>query len=267
MTTYGEWYSGLLAILYSALPFMMEIRCLLDFCFSKTALDVFQFLQLFIYHIDLYKAKAGNLSYVSKVFGAKVLIDDLIIGWVVLGLLLFLLIGPIIFFSEYSFVQFNPVKDAEISVALVVSKNLTMDQLKHRSVWNWQDEQDAKKKALKHISNYGSDDDEDDEDDDEDDDSFEGYQRGIRGGTQLGSRAKLGAAAVMADSHDFVDMPFKNSYIGHPDEEIDFDIIFGRKSGRESLKRVKKAHESSASKKFKGSINLVEEEEEEEDDE
>jgi hypothetical protein len=64
-----------------------------------------------------------------------VLFEDNIIGYAVLFLLLVILIGPIVFFSEYAFIQANPVKDAEISISLVISKSLTKADLKKRSVW------------------------------------------------------------------------------------------------------------------------------------
>lgn len=41
-----QYYNDLgmiIAQVYNAIPFVIEIRCLLDFTFSKTSLDVFQF--------------------------------------------------------------------------------------------------------------------------------------------------------------------------------------------------------------------------------
>lgn len=143
-----EWYFGIRAQIYMMIPFAAELRCLLDFAFSKTSLDIFQYWQLFNYHIEMYIAKCGNSSYVEKVFGAPVLFEDYILGYAVLVLLLAILIGPIVFFSEYAFIQANPVDTAEISVALVVSKSLSMDDLTRRSVWKWEDD---KKKA--HVEN------------------------------------------------------------------------------------------------------------------
>lgn len=52
----------------------------------------------------MFICKCGNDSYVQKVFGAKVLFEDNIIGYAVLFLLLVILIGPIVFFSEYAFI-------------------------------------------------------------------------------------------------------------------------------------------------------------------
>lgn len=46
MQYYGE-LPNLGAIVYAAIPFAIELRCIFDFTFSKTALDNFQFWQLF----------------------------------------------------------------------------------------------------------------------------------------------------------------------------------------------------------------------------
>ena len=73
----------------------------------------------------MFCAKQGNFSYADKIFGAEVTGEDYLIGYLVLGLLLFLLIGPIVLFSDYALTVTNPIDTAEISVALVVSKNLT----------------------------------------------------------------------------------------------------------------------------------------------
>jgi hypothetical protein len=54
---------------YQAIPFIIELRALLDFTFSKTALDIFQYWQLWQYHYDLYCAKNGNYSYTYKILG------------------------------------------------------------------------------------------------------------------------------------------------------------------------------------------------------
>ena len=131
-----EWYHGVRAQIYMMIPFAAELRCLCDFTFTKTSLDIFQYWQLFNYHIEMFIAKCGNDSYVQKVFGAKVLFEDNIIGYAVLLLLLLILIGPIIFFSEYAFIQANPVKEAKISVSLIIQKTLTKDQIQSRSVYN-----------------------------------------------------------------------------------------------------------------------------------
>jgi hypothetical protein len=54
---------ALFGTLYLAIPFAAELRCLLDFAFSKTSLDNFQFWQCFGYHIEIAMAKRGNQFY------------------------------------------------------------------------------------------------------------------------------------------------------------------------------------------------------------
>jgi len=117
------------AQIFNAIPFAVEIRCLLDFTFSKTALDIFQFWQLWMYHWEMYTAKNGNWSYVVKVLGSPTLkLDKCIFGVLFTGVILSLLVGPLWFFSEVGgFIAPNPVQQAQISFAFVVSKTLSQE--------------------------------------------------------------------------------------------------------------------------------------------
>jgi len=120
------------AQIFGALPFIVEIRCLLDFTFSKTALDIFQFWQLWQYHFEMYCAKNGNVSYTRKVLGSPTaLLDKCIFGVLISVVILFLLVGPLVFFSDIGgFVAPNPVQSADIQVALVINKTLTQADMK-----------------------------------------------------------------------------------------------------------------------------------------
>lgn len=114
------------AQIYGGIPFAIEIRCLLDFWFNKTSLDIFQFWQLFQYHLDLYCAKNGNISYSKKVFGAEAdPIDKFIFGFLISMIIMALLIGPFFLFSEYGGLTGpNPVTSAQFDVSLVISKTV-----------------------------------------------------------------------------------------------------------------------------------------------
>jgi hypothetical protein len=120
-----------LAAAYMFVPFAIEIRCLLDYMFSKTALDHFQFYQLYSYHIELYMARWNNHYYHRvKVFGNEVTIDNKAQGWLCSVIFLGLLIGPFVFFSELGgFVQINPVLDATIDVGFIVNKTISRFEL------------------------------------------------------------------------------------------------------------------------------------------
>ena len=128
------------------IPFAADLRCLLDFAFSKSALDIFQFWQLFNWHIQLFAWKCGNSSYVEKIYGDEVEAMDYITGYLIMGVLLTIVIGPIVFFSEYAFIDYNPVQEADIKVALVISKKLSKNDLTKRSIWNWEENHNPKKK-------------------------------------------------------------------------------------------------------------------------
>jgi len=131
-----QFHDNVLALLgaqiYGALPFIVEIRCLLDFTFSKTALDIFQFWQLWQYHFEMYCAKNGNVSYTIRVLGAPTaMLDKCIFGVLISMVILFLLVGPLVFFSDIGgFVAPNPVLSADIQVALVMKKTLSDADLK-----------------------------------------------------------------------------------------------------------------------------------------
>lgn len=209
-----EWYDTIKAQVYMMIPFAAELRCLCDYTFTKkTSLDIFQYWQLFNYHIELYIAKMGNQSYADKIYGAPVLFLDLIIGYLILGILLLILIGPIIFFSEYAFIQSNPVQEASISIALVITKNLTKQDLVKRSVWNWEENQNQKKNA-KPTQTFDS---------------------------RYRVTDEDFADALNNDSLHLFDMAYKNAYVRHPDDEIDYDIIFGRKDHKSRPVNAKRA--------------------------
>jgi len=52
-----------MANVYQALPFIVEIRCLIDFSFANTSLDIFQFWELYQANFDMYNGKNGNIYY------------------------------------------------------------------------------------------------------------------------------------------------------------------------------------------------------------
>lgn len=126
MQYYGD-LPNLGALVYGAIPFAIEVRCVLDFTLSKTALDVFQFWQLFQYHLELYNAKNGNRYYGEKRLGLRTdRCEKCLFGVTISSILLLLLVGPLVLFSTIGgglgLTAPNPVKDAELSLSLVIDK-------------------------------------------------------------------------------------------------------------------------------------------------
>lgn len=122
----------ILANVYYAIPFMVELRCLIDFTLSKTSLDIFQFWQLFQYHFDMYTAKGNNIWYNEKLLGIPQYFfpDKLFTGWLIGVGLLAIIIGPLWFFSTVGgFVAPNPVTAGSLRVSLVIKKSLNREEL------------------------------------------------------------------------------------------------------------------------------------------
>ena len=51
------------ADIYYMIPFAVELRSLLDFTVTTTSLDMFQYMQIYSYHYELYACKVGNKWY------------------------------------------------------------------------------------------------------------------------------------------------------------------------------------------------------------
>jgi hypothetical protein len=104
----------LLQLAYTGIPFILEVRCSLDYMFAETSLDWFQFLQLFQYHSDFFLACDGTQGYSKKPLGARSFTEDKIItGYGCTCISLSMLIGPLFLFSDFgAFSMQNPVGSA-----------------------------------------------------------------------------------------------------------------------------------------------------------
>lgn len=114
------------ATLYMSIPFACELRCLADFAFTKTSLDIFQFYQLFVYHQMMFVGKNGNRYYDNKVLGSQTTrVEKCIFGFLIGFIFMVLMAGPFVMFSEFGgLVAENPVKDADIELALIVKNSM-----------------------------------------------------------------------------------------------------------------------------------------------
>ena len=119
------------ASLYWSLPFIIELRSLLDFTMSKTSLDMFQYFQLFQYNWDMFITKNGNVYYTRKIIGEKKgLFEKFIFGFLISTAILILLCGPLALFSTMSgFVAPNPAISGDLALEFVIIKKLSDMQL------------------------------------------------------------------------------------------------------------------------------------------
>ena len=111
-----QYYNDLAKIgadLYYMIPFAVELRSLLDFTVTKTSLDMFQYMQIYSYHYELYAAKIGNRWYGEKPLGAKVdRCEKCIFGIIMTSVVMVLMVGPFLLFSDLlpGLIQINPVQ-------------------------------------------------------------------------------------------------------------------------------------------------------------
>jgi hypothetical protein len=118
----------LLHQIYISLPFMLELRTLLDWSFTKTSLDINQWLQLNQYHSDFHIAKVSNYSYYNdKEVGDKISgCEKCLCGGILTSIILFFLIGPFLLFSSSGVLSaYNSVTDAKFTFDLVVNNSET----------------------------------------------------------------------------------------------------------------------------------------------
>jgi hypothetical protein len=96
------------------LPFLMELKTILDWCWSKTSLDLFQWLELAEINCAMYNNRNANKVAFEKPLGEKISrTEKCICGCFCLSAILFFLVGPFLFFSNLSsFSEENLVTDA-----------------------------------------------------------------------------------------------------------------------------------------------------------
>jgi len=129
LDTLGD-ISKFLSDIYYMIPFLVELRCLIDFTFHKTSLDMFQTMALFSYHYEIYSARIGNMWYVTKILGSPVEpMDKFIFGWFMTGIILTLVVGPLILFSDLmpGLVGFNPVLSSDVRVFISMNQTRYSD--------------------------------------------------------------------------------------------------------------------------------------------
>ena len=100
-TVYYVWYY---------IPFLFELRTIIDWTFTKTSLDVFQSIELAKVQSDLYIAKCYNRPYMTHKLGEKVTwFEKIAFGLSLMLFILFLIAGPMLLFSTI-----NPISNSNL---------------------------------------------------------------------------------------------------------------------------------------------------------
>lgn len=90
---------------FMAIPFIFELKTFIDWTFTRTALDVFQWFNLTATHAELYIAHSLQGRMQSKPLGKPIPnIMKVILGFFGQVLIILLIAGPLLLFST-----FNPI--------------------------------------------------------------------------------------------------------------------------------------------------------------
>ena len=108
-------------LIFYSLPFMLELKTILDWCFTKTSLDIFQWLELAEINHAMFNAKNSNPPYYARKLGTKISAGEKrFCGCFCISVMLFFLVGPFLFFSDLRYIaDSNPVNDAKISLTVI----------------------------------------------------------------------------------------------------------------------------------------------------
>ena len=113
-------------MIFYNIPLMLEFKTILDWCFTKTSLDIFQWLELAEINNQLYNATNGNPGLYKRKLGTRVSVfEKRLCGcfctWLMLGLLVF----PFLFFSNLRYIAAeNPVTDASLGVIVKIHQHM-----------------------------------------------------------------------------------------------------------------------------------------------
>lgn len=135
--------NNILFLVYRGLPFLYEIRTLIDWTFTSTALNLFQWFKFEEIYATLYNTKCDQLEFAAHPRGEKINKCDKIFKGCcfLLGILLCLLAPLIIFSSLNPIVYSNPVNTLVMTTGIRTDNNFislsgisTIAQRKHVSL-------------------------------------------------------------------------------------------------------------------------------------
>lgn len=116
---------------FMAIPFIFELKTFIDWTFTKTALDVFQWFNLTSNHAELYIAHSLQGRMQAKPLGRPVNhFSKVILGFCGQVIIILLIAGPLLLFST-----FNPISTPDPVINAQISFNILLEP-KESSVSN-----------------------------------------------------------------------------------------------------------------------------------
>ena len=109
---------------YRAVPFLFELKTILDWTVTRTALSLFQWIKFEDIYAKLYAAKCTSIDFQNRLYGEKVkFVVKFFLGGCGLVLILLFIFGPMLLFSSLNpIAQSNLVTGASIEVGLKINQ-------------------------------------------------------------------------------------------------------------------------------------------------
>lgn len=113
--------NNLIVTLYTAIPFLYEIKVIMDWTFSATSMTLFDWFKLFSIYLYAFKAKIQYLASTSTELGKPLTWAAKMVGWLGFTLILLIIFGPMILFSGLNpIAQSNLVIGGSLDIALQI---------------------------------------------------------------------------------------------------------------------------------------------------
>ncbi|EGR26980.1 hypothetical protein IMG5_203790 [Ichthyophthirius multifiliis] len=113
--------AGICLKVFRAIPFMQQLKVVMDWTFTATTLDLFQWFKIEDIHFTLYCAKLDSIVQKNKPVGQNTpWFMKLSMGWVLLILIILLIFGPMLLFSSLNpTTQLNSITNAKLELGLL----------------------------------------------------------------------------------------------------------------------------------------------------
>lgn len=107
--------------IYTAIPFLYELKIIIDWTFTQTSLSLFDWFKQFSIYLRAFRAKIQYYNAIDNPLNQKQSWVSKIIGWVGFILIILIIFGPMILFSNLNpIAQVNLISSGSLSLALQV---------------------------------------------------------------------------------------------------------------------------------------------------
>lgn len=115
---YANYYA---VSVYTAIPFLYELKIIIDWTFTSTSLSLFDWFRQFSIYLRAFKAKIQYYNDTSNTLGQEQAWYSKLIGWAGFIIIILIIFGPMILFSGLNpIAQPNLVTSGSLSVALQI---------------------------------------------------------------------------------------------------------------------------------------------------